>query len=147
MHAGEVTERFKAAGIRANLVEDLVKAQWEKLIWNIPFNGLSVAEGGVTTDVLLDDSYKLKEIRALMMEVISTANAMGIQLEESLADQNIERTRPMGAYRTSSMIDYMEGRELEVGPIWEEPLKRAKAAGLQMPHLETLIKRIKERVQ
>jgi len=145
-HAEEVTERFKAAGIRANLVEDLVKAQWEKLIWNIPFNGLSVAEGGITTDVLLDDSYKLKEIRALMMEVISTANAMGIQLEESLADQNIERTRPMGAYRTSSMIDYMEGRELEVGPIWEEPLKRAKAAGLQMPHLETLIKRIKERV-
>jgi 2-dehydropantoate 2-reductase len=145
-HAEEVTERFKAAGIRASLVEDLVKAQWEKLVWNIPFNGLSVAEGGVTTDVLLEDSYKLKEIRALMEEVITTANALGIKLDESLAEQNIERTRPMGAYRTSSMIDYVEGREIEIEPIWEEPLRRAKEAGLEMPHLEHLLKRIKERV-
>ena len=145
--AGEVTERFKAANIHANLVDDLEKAQWEKLIWNIPFNGLSVAEGGVTTDVLLGDSDKIREIRVLMKEVITTAGSLGMDLDGSLVEQNIERTRPMGAYKTSSMIDFVDGREVEVGPIWEEPLSRAKAAGLEMPHLETLVERIRERLR
>ena len=49
----ELERRFKAAGIQGVAVENLEKSQWEKLVWNIPFNGLSVAEGGVTTDVLL----------------------------------------------------------------------------------------------
>lgn len=145
-HAAEVTDRFRSAGIRATLVEHLEQAQWEKLIWNIPFNGLSVAGGGVTTDQLLADSATVAEIRALMEEVITTARALGLELDPSLAEHNIELTRPMGAYRTSSMIDFVEGREVEVGPIWEEPLQRARAAGLEMPHLETLLAAIRERL-
>lgn len=145
-HAAQITARCQAAGIRANLVPNLEQAQWEKLIWNIPFNGLSVAEGGVTTDVLLADPARVTEIRALMLEVIATANALGIPLDASLADSNIERTRPMGAYRTSSMIDYVEGRELEIGPIWEEPLRRATQHGIAMPQLERLVEQIQLRL-
>ena len=74
-----------------------------------------------------------------MMEVITTANALGLELDESLADDNIERTRPMGAYRTSSMIDFVEGREVELGPIWEEPIRRAREIGVPMPGVETLL--------
>ena len=52
----------------------------------------------------------------------------------------------MGAYRTSSMIDFVEGRELEVLPIWQEPLRQAQAAGCPMPHTEELLRRIRQRV-
>ncbi len=142
----EITQRFKAAGIHASAVDHLQQAQWEKLIWNIPFNGLSVAEGGVTTDTLLTNPQTESQIRALMDEVIATANALGIPLDPALAVANIERTRPMGPYKTSSMIDYVEGREVEVTPIWEEPLRQAKAANLPMPHLENLIERIQSRL-
>jgi 2-dehydropantoate 2-reductase len=145
--AEEITRRFQAAAIRAHAVDNLMQSQWEKLIWNIPFNGLSVAEGGVTTDTLLANPDTESEIRALMLEVISTANAIGLPLSEDLAEANIERTRPMGPYRTSSMIDFIEGREVEVGPIWEEPLKRAQASGLKMPHLEKLLERIRQRLK
>lgn len=138
----EITARFKAAGIRAHAVDNLLQAQWEKLIWNIPFNGLSVAEGGVTTDTLLADPAIEAEIHALMDEVIRTANTLGLPLDPALAQQNIDRTRPMGPYRTSSMIDFVDGREVEVGPIWEEPLMRARAAGIEMPHLEQILARI-----
>jgi len=48
----------------------------------------------------------------------------------------------MGPYRTSSMIDFIEGRELEVGAIWQEPVRRAKAVGIAMPHTENLLRRI-----
>jgi len=140
--AVEIARRFKATGIPAAAVTNLEQAQWEKLIWNVPFNGLSVADGGVTTDVLLSSPETENEIRALMREVIVAAHALGLELGDDLIDFNVERTRPMGPYRTSSMIDFVEGREVEVGPIWQEPLRRAKAAGVSMPHLEKLLERI-----
>lgn len=144
--AAEIARRFKAAGIPGTAVGNLELAQWEKLIWNVPFNGLSVAEGGVTTDVLLASPEIENEIRTLMVEVATAARALGLDLSDELIDLNIERTRPMGPYRTSSMIDFVEGRDVEVGPIWREPLRRAKAAGVAMPHLEKLLRRIEERV-
>jgi 2-dehydropantoate 2-reductase len=144
--AAEVARRFKAAGIPASAVENLEQSQWEKLVWNIPFNGLSVAEGGVTTDVLLSSTETESKIRALMAEVIAAARALGLDLRDELIDLNIERTRPMGPYRTSSMIDFVEGREVEVGPIWEEPLRRARAAGVPMPHTGDLLRRIRARL-
>ena len=140
--AGTIAQCFKAANIPATAVDDLAKAQWEKLIWNIPFNGLAVAEGGVTTDVLLADPIIETEIRTLMHEVIAAAEAQGIQLDPELIESNIERTRPMGPYQPSTMIDFIEGRELELNPIWAEPLRRANKAGVKMPAIEKLLTRI-----
>lgn len=144
--AAEVSRRFKNAGIPGVAVDDLEQAQWEKLVWNIPFNGLSVADGGVTTDVLLASADTENEVRALMAEVIAAGRAQGLELGDELIDFNVDRTRPMGPYRTSSMIDFVEGREVEVGPIWEEPLRRAKEAGVAIPCLEKLLARIKQRL-
>ena len=145
--AMEVAARFKASGVPATAVDNLEQAQWEKLIWNIPFNGLSVSEGGVTTDVLLATEEAENKVRVLMAEVIQTGRALGLSLGDDLIAYNINRTRPMKAYRTSSMIDFVEGREVEVVPIWEEPLHRAKAAGIAMPHTEDLLRRIRQRLE
>ncbi|MES2439241.1 MAG: 2-dehydropantoate 2-reductase [Verrucomicrobiota bacterium] len=144
--AAEIEKRFKVAKIQAVAVENLEKSQWEKLVWNIPFNGLSVAEGGVTTDVLLASPEMENELRVLMTEVITAANAQGLGLSDELIDFNIDRTRPMGPYRTSSMIDFVEGREVEVAPIWDEPLRRARQAGVEMPRLAELLRRIQEKL-
>ena len=140
-------QRFVAAGIQGVAVENLEKSQWEKLVWNIPFNGLSVAEGGVTTDVLLATAAGEAELRALMAEVVGAGAALGLGLSEDLIEFNISRTRPMAAYRTSSMIDFVAGREVEIVPIWEEPLRRARAAGLEMPHTAALLARIHEKIR
>ena len=144
--AAELARRFKAAGIPAEAVTNLAEAQWQKLVWNIPFNGLAVAAGGVTTEVLLAKPETEAEIRALMAEVIAAARALGLPLTDDLIDLNVERTRPMGPYRPSSMIDYLAGREVELGPIWEEPLRRARRAGLPMPRLEKLVERLHQRL-
>jgi 2-dehydropantoate 2-reductase len=144
--AEAMAARFREAKIPAAATDDLLMAQWEKLVWNIPFNGLAVAEGGVTTDVLLSDARTENTIRELMWEVVTAARAQGIPLDGALVETNIERTRPMGPYRPSTMIDFMEGRELELGPIWEEPLSRANAAGVATPALEKLLDRMKARL-
>ena len=36
------------------------------------------------------------------------------------------------------MIDFMEGREVELESIWGEPLRRAKAAGVETPLTDKL---------
>ena len=144
--AEEIARRFSAAGIPTDAAAILAEAQWKKLVWNIPFNGLSIAEGGVTTEDLLATPGIEDEIRALMAEVIQSARAQGLVLDDSLIDSNVERTRPMGPYRPSSMIDYVEGREVEFDSIWGEPLRRAKSAGVAVPHLEKLAERIRERL-
>ncbi|WP_338286592.1 2-dehydropantoate 2-reductase [Luteolibacter sp. LG18] len=142
----EIVRRFKAAKIPAEAGQPLEEAQWKKLVWNIPFNGLAIAEGGVTTDVLLQTPGVETEIRALMAETVHTARAQGLDLSDDLIELNVERTRPMGPYRPSSMIDFVEGRDVEVEPIWAEPLRRGQAVGVPMPHLEKLLTRIRAKI-
>ena len=138
-----VAKLFSSAKIDTAVKENVEEAVWKKLLWNVPFNGLSIAEGGKTTDQLLADNAIVLEMRALMTEVIAAAKVRGFLLDEKLIDWNIDRTRPMGAYRPSSLIDWQEGREVEIEAIWAEPLRRAEDKGLHLPHLSRLLARIR----
>ncbi len=137
---------LRAAGVVSSAVENLPAAQWRKLVWNVPFNGLAIAEGGVTTDVLLADPEIEAEIVGLMREVIAAAKALGYEIDEGVVDFEIGRTRPMGPYRPSSMIDFVDGKPVEYEAIWGEPLRRAKAEGVPVPMMEKLAGRIREKL-
>jgi 2-dehydropantoate 2-reductase len=126
--------------------DDLAELRWRKLVWNVPFNGLAIAAGGIATDRILSDPVLEEEVRLLMKEVISAAAHLGIAIPDEFVEDQIARTRPMGAYRPSSLIDYVEGRDVEVESIWGEALRRAQAAGAKVPHLEALYRRIRERI-
>ncbi len=139
----EVVQAFQEAGVNAKVAENLAEERWRKLGWNVPFNGLAVAEGGVTVDHILAQPELLAECRALMDELIVAANALGHLIEKEYADFHLERTYSMGAYQPSTLVDWLEGRELEIEPIWGEPLRRAQAIGLKMPHLEKLYHQLK----
>lgn len=137
-----LVEALRSAHIKTLLAEDLAEARWRKLAWNIPFNGLAVAAGGVSTRQILDDPALLAECRALMDEVIATANKLGHPIEKEYADFHITRTDEMGHYRPSTLIDWEAGQELEIEPIWGEPLRQARAGGVEMPHLAGLYERL-----
>ena len=145
--AKTVSAALKAAGIPSTAADSLEHAQWRKLVWNIPFNGLAIAEGGVTTDRILDELGLEDEVVALMREVIAVASAKGHTIEDSVVEFEIDRTRKMGAYRPSSMIDFVEGRPVEYEAIWGEPLKQAHDAGVGVLHLERLAERIRRRLE
>lgn len=136
--AQELVELFRAAGVKTRFEPNLQLVQWKKLVWNVPFNGLTVAAGGVCTDAIVESPELLEESKALMGEIIAGANALGFGFEQSFIDYQVKITIPMGAYRPSSMIDYVEGRPVEVEAIWGEPLRQAKALGVAMPKLELL---------
>jgi 2-dehydropantoate 2-reductase len=138
-------ELLRAGGLRVDVVENLLEARWRKLVWNIPFNGLSIAEGGIATDRICADPRLMEEAGALMREVQRAAAAFGFAIPDTFLRKQFEVTPPMGAYRPSSLVDYLAGREVEVESIWGEPLRRSRAAGAEMPRLARLYARLLER--
>ena len=133
-----VAETFQAAGIDCRLAEDMPWERWRKLLWNIPFNGLSIAAGKATVADLLGTPLLKKEVEALMQEVIVAARALGHQIDDDVPQKEIERSQNMGPYRPSSLVDFERGLPVEVDAIFGEPLRRAQAAGVHLPRLEIL---------
>jgi 2-dehydropantoate 2-reductase len=130
--------QLEAAGLRAEIIDDVVSARWHKLVWNVPFNGLAIAAGGITTDRICADPALIVRARALMKDVQHAAAALGIAISDEFLQQQLDVTPPMGAYQPSSLVDYLAGREVELESIWGEPLRRAQAAGAQVPTLAQL---------
>jgi len=139
-----LADLFVQAGVKMSVSERLLEVRWRKLVWNVPFNGLAVTGGGITTDVILQSAEMEAEVWALMREVQAAAAAYGVVIPEDFVVDQVERTRPMGPYKPSTMIDFVDGKPLEVEPIWGEPLRRAKAKGVSTPRLEALYARLKE---
>jgi 2-dehydropantoate 2-reductase len=137
---------FQRCGIECRVEPSLIAARWKKLVWNIPFNGLSIAAGGKDTAAILADAVLEQRVRGLMREIIETAGRLGHAIPLSLIDDMIERTRTMCAYKPSSLIDFLAGSEVELEAIWGEPVLRAKAAGIEMPQVERLYEELKERI-
>jgi len=139
----DVALMFKSAGIPFIVAESLIEQRWKKLVWNIPFNGISISEGGVDTSVILKDKSLLFLVEVLMREVIQVAKKLGYNLSNSLIDHNIKETKSMGPYRPSSMIDFMEGRPVEVEAIWGNPVRVGRGVGVEIPRMEALYDSIK----
>jgi 2-dehydropantoate 2-reductase len=130
---------FKRCGVVCTVVADLAKERWCKLVWNIPFNGLTILAGGLSTDALLADERWRTEALALMDETIAIANACGHQIPTAFALELLQGTqRRLHDYKPSTLLDYEAGKPLELEAIWGEPLRRGKDAAVKTPHLEKL---------
>lgn len=140
--AGERTHAvaalFRRSGVKCDAQDNLEAMRWRKLVWNMPFNGLAIAAGGVTTDVIMADEGLRTLARRLMEEVVEAAAKFGHEIPRSFIDLQFERTAKMGGYRPSSLIDFLDGRPIELEEIWGEPVRRAKAVGAPVPRLEML---------
>lgn len=137
---------FKRADVPFLVSESLMKERWRKLVWNIPFNGLAIATGGIDTASILDDGALHYLARMLMKEVIGVATSIGYDLPHSLVDHHMEETKRMGSYHPSSMIDFVEGRPVEVEAIWGEAVRAGLNTGAEIGRLETLYQLIRSAV-
>ena len=145
--AGELSARterlaeiFSQAGIPCEAYTDLTRIRWEKLVWNIPFNGLC-ALTGLPTDRLLNCPETRQLITELMQEVIDAANQQGFSQPiegPDFIERMLQVTAGMGAYRPSMMIDRQQAAPLELDAIYRIPLQRAAAADAPMTRVAML---------
>lgn len=146
MHAKEngmliesVCDDFTKAGIETDIV-DLEMARWKKLVWNIPYNGLTVALD-TTTDSLMTNKSTEQLISDMMLEVIEAANHIGkgrFEIPESFANAMLEMTKIMTPYSPSMKLDYDFHRPLEIEYIYSRPIATARKAGFKMSKVEVL---------
>lgn len=153
----DIARLFRNAGIPVQVTDNLDRARWEKLVWNIPFNGLGVAaaagyeafvSGDVpdtfnlwdtfATDQLLSDPRWEQLVREVMAEVILIARDHGLSISPTYAEQQINLTREMGHYRPSTLVDFEAGRPLEVDAMFLKPLLIAQSSGIESPRLATI---------
>ncbi|HJO09515.1 MAG TPA: 2-dehydropantoate 2-reductase [Verrucomicrobiota bacterium] len=152
-----VAALIRSSGILVDVSPDLERAQWEKLVWNIPFNGLGVAGAAgleatlagelkadqpigscLATDALLDGGPWEQLVTELMGEVIAAGLALGHDLSPDIGEHQRNRTRVMKAYLASTPIDFERGLPLELDALFRLPLGQAQATGVETPRLAAL---------
>ena len=133
----EAAALFRVAGIDSQAMPNLQQARWQKLVWNVPYNGLSVLLGASTTPLMADEQSR-GLIRALMAEVVQGAEACGHPIAPGYADYLFAMTEKMPDYWPSMYHDYSHKRALELDAIYARPLAAAKAVGCELPKIEAL---------
>ena len=144
--AREFAAMFEQAHIGSTAFDHAEQIQWCKLTWNIPFNGLCVAHGGISVKKLFTMPGQDERARAIMEEVCQAAEKRGYPLPMDIVHKQMERTRIMGEFIPSSAVDYLRGRPVEYDAIWGSTLARAREAGVGVPHWEQLAADIRARL-
>jgi 2-dehydropantoate 2-reductase len=140
---------FIRAQVPIELTADLPMARWKKLVWNVPYNGLSVVLEA-TTEEMMKDAGVRSLITTLMNEVVTVANAWGQQVSPEsdrcipaeTIPQMLSQTEQMTPYRTSMKIDYDEKRPLEIEAIIGNPLRTAQALSIAVPAMTALYQQL-----
>ena len=138
----EIAADFENAGISIELLEDLLLGRWKKLVWNIPYNGLSVILDA-RTDELMTDIHTRQLVESLMWEVVAGAKSTGRTISESFVQTMLDYTVKMKPYRTSMKIDFDEKRPLEIEAIFGNPLRKAAAEGVNLQQIRCLYQQLK----
>ena len=138
---------FEKAGIRCSVAPSVGSARWYKLVWNVPFNGLSITAGGIDTARILADPRLYQEVLVLMQEVMTASSDLGFPQDPDHPAKEVARTRKMGAYQPSSLLDYLAEKPVELESIWGEALRQGTAVGVSMPHLQNLYTKLKAMVK
>ena len=168
LELAKVKELFSNSKIRVDTSESLIKSVWMNLSWNVCFNGMTVALGAVTTDIIAKDEHLRSLATNVMKEIIELAND---DIKDFYIDQNVDATKyfideshidimwkytdEMGSYKTSSAIDLVNNTELEVEYIftnvWNRAIyhskKKCRALGMNddksfYPYIDHLMKMI-----
>lgn len=147
---GGITTRLKDvgsfldhAGIETQMIPDLLAARWRKLVWNVPFNGLSVVYDCLT-DVLVKKPETRALSRRLMEEVATASEVCARPIEDAFLEKMMQHTDKMRPYAPSMKLDYEAGRPMEIESIYGNAIRAAKRAGVEMPETEKLYQQLQE---
>lgn len=131
----KLAELFNDSQVPCEVLDDLTYGRWDKLIWNVPFNGLGAALD-LTTDRIIASKHGLSLVRRLMREVIAAAGGLGVRFDLSVIEEKIQHTQTMGAYKTSMQIDRQKHRPMEIEAIIGNCLRAARNSLIPTPAME-----------
>ena len=132
-----VANHWRQAGVETFLTPDLGYARWKKLLWNVPFNGLSVVLSATTTEMMANPQTRALA-RDLMEEVGQAAASQGVTIPTADPEQMLRSTATMAPYVTSMKRDYDRKMPLELDAILGYPLAVARRKGVILSKMTML---------
>lgn len=132
-----IVEQLKASNVPAKYDGNLKERRWNKLLWNIPYNGMCVILN-TSTDKLMQDPSSRALIRDVMVEVTEGAAACGVPMAENAVDAMMKYTDSMTPYAPSMKLDFDNCREMEIQGIYTNPIIAARECGCHMKKVEMM---------
>ena len=132
--ATTIADEFCSAKIPTKTTDDVAMVRWRKLMWNIPFNGLSVVLDASTEELITNPAATDLATR-IIHEVHCGAASAGVEIPEKQIKSTLESTRTMVPYDSSMRLDFLAGRKLEIEAIYDNPVAAAK---VDMPSVAML---------
>ena len=136
--AEELCQAWNNAGVECRTTNDIELVRWRKLLWNVPFNPISVLTDGYDTNQMMNDKDVAELAEKLMKEVQMVAAASGKILDDSMIEDNLNYTRNFPAYKTSMLLDFINHRPLEIDAIVGSVIRRARKYGVVTPIMDTV---------
>ncbi len=141
---------FKRAGIAYNIPCDMLRSLWFKYMINVGVNQVS-AVMGLTYGAIRASTEAKEMMDAAMCEVISTAQALHINLSEHDLVEWYSVLDTLGASRKTSMLQDVEaGRKTEVEMLAGTLIKLGKEHAVPTPVNQQLfdeLKRLEDKTQ
>jgi len=125
-----------AGGFAVERTEDIRAAVWSKLLGNISGNPVS-AVTGATLDRILAADGALDLAASLMVETTAVGRAIGIEPLMSI-DDRVALGRRLGAFRTSMLQDFENGKPPEIAALLTCVSEIGKAAGVATPLIDAM---------
>ncbi|MDR1449266.1 MAG: 2-dehydropantoate 2-reductase, partial [Propionibacteriaceae bacterium] len=135
--AAAIAAVFAGCGVETETLPAAEAARLRKLVWNIPYNGLSVL-ADCLTDTLASAPPLLAAVQVIMEEVIEAAAACGVEIPRSFADEMKETIRNMPGSSPSMRLDWLNHRPLETEAIYGRVIAYAAAHGYDMKYARLL---------
>lgn len=141
----EAAALWKGAKVEIQTTGNFLRDRWIKQCWNVPFSGLGVLCGGKATKFILGSPALRREIENIQREVVEIANAdlrsagssETVDADETVR-QMMESTERMKNYRSSTVMDFLAGGQMEIDAIFSETVRRAERLGVESPRVKLL---------
>lgn len=136
-------ETLEDAGLAMSWHADIQERRWLKLVLNAPYNSMCALTRSDSGAILSGTgTLAMSVMHGVMDEIVATANALGYDsVKRETAEQLLKKSRQSSASKSiqpSMLVDIQQGREMEVEVILGNPLRQAKAVGVDTPRLEML---------
>ncbi|PNS18972.1 Multiprotein-bridging factor 1 [Sphaceloma murrayae] len=116
--------------------------RWHKIAINAAMNPSSVLSGGTANGEMAKDEEMARHLLGVMKEVLQTApKVCGEELPKGFAsaEKILESTRKnTSGSRPSMWADWEGGKRMELEVILGEPIRAARAKGIEMKRLESM---------
>ncbi|KAI9046952.1 hypothetical protein LZ554_009027 [Drepanopeziza brunnea f. sp. 'monogermtubi'] len=120
----------------------LQMVRWHKIAINASMNPSAVLSGGSTNHEMSMDEEMYLHLKGMMDEVLATAEKiLGMPLPAEFASSEAilrSTQKNTSGSKPSMLLDWEQGKKMELEVILGNPIRIARAKGLEMPRLQTL---------